>query len=590
MNRIIAILVIITLLWSNVLIIHADTSKIPQWPFEDNACLVVRKAQNIMVDRKILYDYSNAVMPNRTATAESDDLIYFHLNNYIETNLGVGIRNDISKAEIVITNADKRLYEIKYPADNPRGITINGDTQIKSISSFLEYFIVPANILYGECEAVFTVTRNDENTEMYKFCIDVKAQYLPLDISEIDIREVSHDDGVKIGHIFLKGINGLIGFSDPDGKGEFSVTSINGTECYIASGANLQQLFDNKSAQEKYDSIDIPFHYIGLEHHYHLTIPKGLLLLESGLNEEYTLDFDVNISVSDYILRFSPEDGSTIMMDTESQTEHIFIDIAKPCQIADGMKIFVNGNAVDYEISDENDYYRISFNLNIMAGQHYTISFENNTIVLPNGVTNEKTERFDFDTVLKGSVDVFDVTTFRDLSHDHWAYKFVSELTNKSIISGYDDGTFMPESYVTRGELAKLLSIAFGKTSEQSSYFADVGNHWAEKYIAAMQQVIPLRDGLKSINFYPDEYATREEVAASIALLIDVSQDVIVNSANNATTFLDESEIREDLRANVNFAVYLGIIYGYDGNVFKPHYNITRAEIAAMICRSLEID
>jgi hypothetical protein len=84
------------------------------------------------------------------------------------------------------------------------------------------------------------------------------------------------------------------------------------------------------------------------------------------------------------------------------------------------MKIFVNGNAVDYEISDENDYYRISFNLNIMAGQHYTISFENNTIVLPNGVTNEKTERFDFDTVLKGSVDVFDVTTFRDLSHDHW--------------------------------------------------------------------------------------------------------------------------------------------------------------------------
>jgi Mlc titration factor MtfA (ptsG expression regulator) len=105
-----------------------------------------------------------------------------------------------------------------------------------------------------------------------------------------------------------------------------------------------------------------------------------------------------------------------------------------------------------------------------------------------------------------------------------------------------------------------------------------------------MQQVIPLRDGLKSINFYPDEYATREEVAASIALLIDVSQDVIVNSANNATTFLDESEIREDLRANVNFAVYLGIIYGYDGNVFKPHYNITRAEIAAMICRSLEID
>ena len=136
MNRIIAILVIITLLWSNVLIIHADTSKIPQWPFEDNACLVVRKAQNIMVDRKILYDYSNAVMPNRTATAESDDLIYFHLNNYIETNLGVGIRNDISKAEIVITNADKRLYEIKYPADNPVVLQLMGTLKLKVYHHF----------------------------------------------------------------------------------------------------------------------------------------------------------------------------------------------------------------------------------------------------------------------------------------------------------------------------------------------------------------------------------------------------------------------------------------------------------------------
>jgi len=46
---------------------------------------------------------------------------------------------------------------------------------------------------------------------------------------------------------------------------------------------------------------------------------------------------------------------------------------------------------------------------------------------------------------------------FTDLDETHWAYPHVSELVEKGVINGYEDGTFRPDANVTRAELAKLL-------------------------------------------------------------------------------------------------------------------------------------
>lgn len=44
---------------------------------------------------------------------------------------------------------------------------------------------------------------------------------------------------------------------------------------------------------------------------------------------------------------------------------------------------------------------------------------------------------------------------------DHWAYEYIKQFAIDDVISGYDDKTFRPNGFVTRGELAKLLDVLF---------------------------------------------------------------------------------------------------------------------------------
>ncbi len=46
---------------------------------------------------------------------------------------------------------------------------------------------------------------------------------------------------------------------------------------------------------------------------------------------------------------------------------------------------------------------------------------------------------------------------FTDLDNSHWAYSYVSDLTEQGVINGYEDGTYRPNGTVTRAEYIKLL-------------------------------------------------------------------------------------------------------------------------------------
>jgi hypothetical protein len=51
---------------------------------------------------------------------------------------------------------------------------------------------------------------------------------------------------------------------------------------------------------------------------------------------------------------------------------------------------------------------------------------------------------------------------FADVPPDHTFYPFVKCLACRDILSGYPDGTFRPNNYVTRGQLAKIVANSAG--------------------------------------------------------------------------------------------------------------------------------
>jgi hypothetical protein len=51
---------------------------------------------------------------------------------------------------------------------------------------------------------------------------------------------------------------------------------------------------------------------------------------------------------------------------------------------------------------------------------------------------------------------------FTDVAANHWAFNEISLLTEKGIVSGMGDGTFAPDTFVTREQFIKLLVLSCG--------------------------------------------------------------------------------------------------------------------------------
>ena len=49
------------------------------------------------------------------------------------------------------------------------------------------------------------------------------------------------------------------------------------------------------------------------------------------------------------------------------------------------------------------------------------------------------------------------IQIFKDVSQSHWAYDSIVEMKHKGLIKGYEDGTFKPDSIVTREEFAQMV-------------------------------------------------------------------------------------------------------------------------------------
>lgn len=53
--------------------------------------------------------------------------------------------------------------------------------------------------------------------------------------------------------------------------------------------------------------------------------------------------------------------------------------------------------------------------------------------------------------------------TFSDVNNNDWFYSVVNELSDKGIISGYEDNTFKPQKAVSYAEFLTLLNNSIGE-------------------------------------------------------------------------------------------------------------------------------
>ena len=162
-----------------------------------------------------------------------------------------------------------------------------------------------------------------------------------------------------------------------------------------------------------------------------------------------------------------------------------------------------------------------------------------------------------------------------------WAKADIEALMKDGIISGYPDNTFRPEHPVTRAEFARILSKAFHYEPSGRNNFSDIQNHWAEKDINALVEK-EIIQGYPDGSFKPDTKISRAEMATMLTRAIKLDGDFNGSQFGWWPSFED---VPEDHWAynSVEIANRLGIVPSVIATRFQPERAANRAETAAMI-------
>ena len=108
-------------------------------------------------------------------------------------------------------------------------------------------------------------------------------------------------------------------------------------------------------------------------------------------------------------------------------------------------------------------------------------------------------------------------TTFKDVPVSSAASGYINSAVKKGIIQGFPDGTFRPKEIVTRGQMAIFLSRAFDLTVEKNVNFKDMTPKVSSyKYVRQILQA-NITSGFADNTFRPNEKLKRGQIAAFLS-------------------------------------------------------------------------
>ncbi|WP_186667849.1 S8 family serine peptidase [Sporosarcina sp. BP05] len=108
-------------------------------------------------------------------------------------------------------------------------------------------------------------------------------------------------------------------------------------------------------------------------------------------------------------------------------------------------------------------------------------------------------------------------TRFQDVSASSFASGYIKAAVDAKIISGFSDGTFRPGSYVTRAEMAILISKGFELNGKNNAEFKDVSHSMAAYQAIKSLIASGVTTGYGDNTFKPYDLMTRADFTVFLA-------------------------------------------------------------------------
>lgn len=176
--------------------------------------------------------------------------------------------------------------------------------------------------------------------------------------------------------------------------------------------------------------------------------------------------------------------------------------------------------------------------------------------------------------------------SFRDVTRGHWAFASVERAAELGLVTGYSDGTFRPDTPVTRAQFVLMLWRMCGKpAAAKAASFADASADWYQDALSwAVEKGYV--NGLSDTRFGPDAPITRQQAMAILFRLNGgQSSTELTLTGIYEQTFADSTTIASWAKDATWWAVYHELVSGVGGSRIAPEANASRAQIAAILLR-----
>lgn len=176
-----------------------------------------------------------------------------------------------------------------------------------------------------------------------------------------------------------------------------------------------------------------------------------------------------------------------------------------------------------------------------------------------------------------------------DLGGYDWAEDAIYALSKKGILAGYGDGIFGPSNQIKREEFAKIIVAAlYGQEAidaDKVPSFADAQNGWYSPFVGYAEGTGIVK-GISAEEFGVGRNIKRQDIM-TILYRVMVAYGIDVNTT--AIAYGDAADIDDYAKDAVYALANAGVVGGYEDGSMRPQGEATRAEVAVMIYKFLNI-
>lgn len=187
---------------------------------------------------------------------------------------------------------------------------------------------------------------------------------------------------------------------------------------------------------------------------------------------------------------------------------------------------------------------------------------------------------------------IYNKTEFSDVK-THWAKNSINNMGSRLVVAGDGNGTYRPNSDMTRAEFAAIIGKALGlRIQDSKSTFSDIkATDWYNGYTmtAASYGIV---NGYNAVTFAPNDKITREQAMTMIARAMKITG--LETSLNEKDVndllgeYKDGGEVSSYAKSAIGECLKTSVVSGKADNMLAPKDYITRAEVAVIVERLLQ--